>query len=315
MGMRFTIAQLEAFFWTARLGSLSRAAGHLHMSQPTISLRLRDLEQALNVELFQRKGRGLAPTVEGLALLPRAAALLEEADRIMLQTDPAVVTGNIRVGFAEGFAMTCLPALLETVRADYPLLKAEYVVSISYELERELNDRHLDLAVLVNPIGRPGMRLVPLGVQDTAWVASVKWGLGPEVRPADLYHLPIVSNQPRSAMFRQIKDWFATAGLEPLRHDLCNSVAVIGHLVSSGVALGVLPARMMEAEVAAGMVEVLRPVPELNHGRVYASYPEGGLTAPVSAMLKSIQKALEAIDYLKVDVPDAPGFSSHSANL
>jgi DNA-binding transcriptional LysR family regulator len=299
--MRFTIAQLEAFFWTARLGSLSKAASHLHMSQPTISLRLRDLEQALNLKLFQRKGRGLAPTAEGFALLPRAAALLEEADRIMLQTDPAVVTGSIRVGFAEGFAMTCLPALLETVRADYPLLKAEYVVSISYELERELNDRHLDLAILVNPTGRPGMRLVPLGVQDTAWIASVKWGLGPQVRPADLHRLPIVSNQPRSAMFRQIKDWFATAGLEPVRHDLCNSVAVIGHLVSSGAALGVLPVRMMEAEVRAGLVNVLRPIPELNHGRVYASYPEGGLTAPVSAMLKSIQKALDSIDYLKVD--------------
>jgi DNA-binding transcriptional LysR family regulator len=301
--MRFTIAQLEAFFWTARLGSLSRAAGHLHMSQPTISLRLRDLENALDIKLFARNGRGLALTTDGLALLPRAAALLEEADRIMLQTDPAVVTGSVRVGFAEGFAMTCLPALLETVRTDYPLLKAEYVVSISYELERQLNERDLDLAVLVNPIGRHGMRLVPLGVQDTAWVASVKWGLGPEIRPADLYRLPIVSNQPRSAMFRQIKDWFATAGLEPVRHDLCNSVAVIGHLVSSGVALGVLPVRMMEAEVKAGLVNVLKPVPELNHGRVYASYPEGGLTGPVSAMLKSIQKALDAIDYLKVDAP------------
>lgn len=299
--MRFTIAQLEAFFWTVRLGSLSKAASHLHMSQPTISLRLRDLEQALNLKLFQRNGRGLAATPDGLALLPRAAALLEEADKIMLQTDPEVVTGSIRVGFAEGFAMTCLPTLLETVRADYPLLKAEYVVSISYELERELNDRHLDLAVLVNPIGRPGMRLVPLGVQDTAWVASTRWKLGPDVRPADLYRLPIVSNQPRSAMFRQIKDWFATAGLEPVRHDLCNSVAVIGHLVSSGVALGVLPVRMMEAEVRAGLVDVLRPTPELNHGRVYASYPEGGLTGPVSAMLKSIQKSLDAIDYLKVD--------------
>jgi DNA-binding transcriptional LysR family regulator len=200
--------------------------------------------------------------------------------------------------------MTCLPTLLETVRADYPLLKAEYVVSISYELERELNDRHLDLAILVNPPGRSGMRLVPLGVQDTAWVASIKWGLGPEVRPADLHRLPIVSNQPRSAMFRQIKDWFATAGLEPIRHDLCNSVAVIGHLVSSGVALGVLPVRMMEAEVRLGLVNVLRPVPELNHGRVYASYPEGGLTGLVSAMLKSIQKALNAIEYIKVETPN-----------
>ena len=63
-------------------------------------------------------------------------------------------------------------------------------------------------------------------------------------------------------MFRQIKDWFATAGLEPQRLDLCSSVAVIGHLVSSGAALGVLPAKMMEADVLAGRVNVLRPVPE-----------------------------------------------------
>ena len=299
--MRFTIAQLEAFFWTARLGSLSKAASHLHMAQPTISLRLRDLEKALDVILFKRNGRGLTLTVDGFALVPRAAALLEEADRIMLQTDPAAVSGSIRVGFAEGFAMTCLPKLLETVRADYPLLKPEYVVSISYELERELNDHHLDLAVLVNPTGRHGMRLVPLGVQDTAWVAAVAWGLGPEVRPADLHQLPIVSNSPRSAMFRQIKDWFATAGLEPQRLDLCSSVAVISHLVLSGVALGVLPAKMMEADRLAGRVHVLRPVPEINHGRVYASYAEGGLTGPVSAMLKSIQKALDSMDYLRVD--------------
>jgi DNA-binding transcriptional LysR family regulator len=144
------------------------------------------------------------------------------------------------------------------------------------------------------------MRLVPLGVQDTAWAAPAAWRLGPTVSPADLQNLPIASNPPRSAMFRQIKDWFATAGLEPTRVDICNSVAVIGHLVSSGAALGVLPVRMIEPEVAAGRVSLLRAVPDLNHGRVYASYPEGGLTAPVNAMLRSIRKALATIDYLRV---------------
>jgi DNA-binding transcriptional LysR family regulator len=299
--MRFTIAQLEAFFWTAQLGSLSKAAGHLHMAQPTISLRLRDLERALGVSLFQKSGRGLALTSEGIALVPRVATLLEEADRIRQQTDPAAISGSIRVGFAEGFAVTCLPKLLEIVRQDFPLLKPEYVVAISYELEQDLVDRHLDLAVLVNPIGRQGMRLFPLGVQDTVWAASAAWGLGPSVRPVDLYRLPVVSNPPRSAMFRQINDWFATAGLEPQRLDICSSVAIIGHLVSSGAALGVLPAKMMEAEAAAGRVHILRPVPEINHGRVYASYADAGLTGPVSAMLKSIQKALASMDYLRVD--------------
>jgi len=299
--MRFTIAQLEAFFWTAQLGSLSKAAGHLHMAQPTISLRLRDLENALGVALFQKNGRGLTLTPEGIALVPRAAALLEEADQIRLQIDPAAVSGSIRVGFAEGFAVSCLPQLLKIVREDYPLLKPEYVVSVSYELERELSDRHLDLAILVNPIGRPGMRLFPLGVQDTVWVASSSWELPTEVRPADLYRLPIVSNPPRSAMFRQIYDWFATAGIEPQRLDLCSSVAIIGHLVLSGAALGMLPAKMMEKEARDGRVTILKPIPDIIHGRVYASYADGGMTGPLSAMLKSIQKALASMDYLWVD--------------
>jgi DNA-binding transcriptional LysR family regulator len=302
--MRFTIAQLEAFFWTAQLGSLSKASGHLHLAQPTISLRLRDLERTLGVKLFQKNGRGLALTAEGIALIPRAGALLEEADRIRQQSDPAAIGGSIRIGFADGFAVTCLPKLLEIVRHDYPLLKPEYVVAMSYELERELNDRRLDLAVLVNPIGHHGMRLLPLGVQDTAWVAATAWGLGTDIRPADLYRLPIVSNPPQSAMFRQIKDWFATAGLEPQRLDICSSVAVIGRLVSSGSALGVLPARMMEADVAAGRVQVLRPLPDLIHGRVYASHAEGGLTGPVSAVLTSIRKALDWGNYLRVDKAD-----------
>jgi DNA-binding transcriptional LysR family regulator len=302
--MRFTIAQLEAFFWTAQLGSLSKAAGHLHMAQPTISLRLRDLENVLGVTLFQKNGRGLALTAEGIALMPRAGALLEEADRIRLQTDPAAIGGSIRVGFAEGFAVTCLPTLLEIVRQDYPALKPEYVISISYELERQLSDRHLDLAVLVNPTGRPGMRLFPLGVLDTAWFATGSWGLGPEVRPADLYNLPIVSNPPQSAMFRQINDWFATAGLEPQRFDLCSSVAVIGHLVLSGAVVGLLPTRMMEAETRSGRVHILRPTPDIIHGRVYASYADGGVTGPVSAMLKSIQKSLDRMNFLRVDKPN-----------
>ena len=299
--MRFTIAQLEAFFWTAQLGSLSKASGHLHLAQPTVSLRLRDLERTLGVKLFQKNGRGLALTAEGIALIPRAGALLEEADRIRLQSDPAAISGSIRIGFADGFAVTCLPKLLELVRHDYPLLKPEYVVAMSYELERELNDRRLDLAVLVNPIGHHGMRLLPLGVQDTAWVAATAWGLGTDIRPADLYRLPIVSNPPQSAMFRQIKDWFATAGLEPQRLDICSSVAVIGRLVSSGSALGVLPAKMMETDVAAGRVHVLRPIPDLIHGRVYASHAEGGLTGPVNAVLTSIRKALDWGNYLRID--------------
>jgi DNA-binding transcriptional LysR family regulator len=67
--MRFTLAQLEAFHWIAKLGTVRDAARHLNLAQPTVSLRLRDLETALGALLFERLGRALRLTDEGLVLL------------------------------------------------------------------------------------------------------------------------------------------------------------------------------------------------------------------------------------------------------
>ncbi len=61
--MRITLAQLEAFFWVARLGSVHMAARQLNLAQPTVSLRLRDLEARLGTALFERAGRGLPERV------------------------------------------------------------------------------------------------------------------------------------------------------------------------------------------------------------------------------------------------------------
>ena len=61
--MRFTLAQLEAFYWIATLGTVRDAARHLNLAQPTVSLRLRDLETAFGAVLFERRGgRCASPT-------------------------------------------------------------------------------------------------------------------------------------------------------------------------------------------------------------------------------------------------------------
>ena len=104
-------------------------------------------------------------------------------------------------------------------------------------------------------------------------------------------------------MFRQITDWFATAGLEPQRLDICSSVAVIGHLVASGAALGVLPVKMMEADVQAGRLRVLNSIPRVDSGKVYASYVDGGRTAAVDAILTAVDTALLGMHYLQTAEP------------
>ncbi|MGE0239701.1 MAG: LysR family transcriptional regulator, partial [Parvibaculaceae bacterium] len=54
--MRLTISQLEALYWTAKLGSVQKAAEHLNLAQPTVSLRLRALQEDLRVEVLERAG-------------------------------------------------------------------------------------------------------------------------------------------------------------------------------------------------------------------------------------------------------------------
>src|SRR5438034_8799015 len=108
--MRITFAQLEAFYWVAQLGSVHQAAQRLNIAQPTVSLRLRDLEAAFGAALFARAGRHLRPTDDGKALVARAAAILDEMARIREQRGHGEISGHVRVGVAEGFAMVCLPA-------------------------------------------------------------------------------------------------------------------------------------------------------------------------------------------------------------
>jgi DNA-binding transcriptional LysR family regulator len=295
--MRITFAQLEAFVWVAQLGSVQLAARQLNLAQPTVSLRIRDLERSLGRDLFERSGRGVRPSDAGLNLLERASAILDEVSKIRTVA-AADITGPVRIGLAEGFAMVCVAPLMELMRERCPGLRPELSVSTSSVLERDLAAHRLDLAFLVNPVGQPGLRMQPLGAQPNAWVAAGGSGIGPLIRPADARLLPIISNPPPSAMFRQITEWFATAGLEPTRIDICTSVTLVTHLVAAGVGIGLLPIKMIEPQVASGALRILDSIPTVEYGRVFATFWEGGRTPAVDAVLRLVRQVLGTMDYL-----------------
>jgi len=302
--MRLTLAQLEAFFWVAELGSIQLAARKLNVAQPTISLRLRDLEDAVGARLFERNGRGIRATESGLMLRHHAAAVLTGVDQIRAHAGAPDVSGVVRVGFAEGFAMVCLAPVLKALRSDYPMLRPELVVSMTSSLEKDLVDRRLDLAFLADPLGHHSLQQQPLGMQPIVWAAAPSWGLPAKVRPADLKSVPIITNPPPSPMYRQINDWFATAGLEPARLDICTSVALLSHLVAEGAAIGLLPAKMIEAEVDAGRIQVLKAVPEVKIGALYAVSGVGRQTSASVAVVKTVRKIVAALDYLVLPDPN-----------
>jgi DNA-binding transcriptional LysR family regulator len=123
---------------------------------------------------------------------PRPSFILGEMSKIAElggATDP--LQGVVRVGVTETFALVCLPRLMQALQREHPLLRMEIVVATSAHLEDQLLGRELDLAFIVNPTSDPRLRLLPLGVQETTWLAAPSFGLSPPVRPQDMQRITL----------------------------------------------------------------------------------------------------------------------------
>jgi DNA-binding transcriptional LysR family regulator len=297
--MRPTIAELEAFVWTARLGSVQAAARHLFLAQPTVSLRLKSLQDELGVRVFDRSGAAVRLSPDGDQLFAHAISIIEELGRMRERAgSTGALHGTVKVGLPETFAVACLPLMLKDLAARYPLLRLELSVATSSRLEDDLCAHRLDLAFLVHPSDGAAIRLVHLGRQEAAWVAADSLGLGPIVRPADLKDCQILSNPPPSAMHRQITEWFSAADVKPRRLDFCTGQMVIAHLVQEGVAAAFLPVKLMEPALSTGRVVKLHSVPGFQHASLCAGHRVGGATAEIEAVIAAAQRVLEQVPFL-----------------
>src|SRR5260370_32833363 len=113
---RLRLTQIETFFWIARLGSFQQAAARLNLSQPTISLRIRQLEAVIGVSLFERQGHRIRLSEQGEQLLTLAQDLLTLSNQIEARFVPVNATkGVVRLGLPESVAATCLSSLIQRV--------------------------------------------------------------------------------------------------------------------------------------------------------------------------------------------------------
>src|SRR5258706_16109957 len=118
---RYSIAQLEAFMWICKLGTFRAAADHLNVTQPTVSLRISELESALGVRLFDKSGRGVILSDEGTLVrryVEQGIGLLDQMDDMLLTEQP--FNGLLRLGAIDALAMTCLPEVVGMLEASYP---------------------------------------------------------------------------------------------------------------------------------------------------------------------------------------------------
>ena len=188
---------LQYFLAVAQEQSISAAAQSLHLTQPTLSRQLRELEEELGKQLMIRGSRKITLTEEGMLLRKRAEEILDlvsRTEREVTQSDEAIA-GDVYIGTGETDGVRQLARVAKQIQQDYPDVRFHIVSGDAVDVCDRLEKGLLDFGVLLGDIDRTRYNYLPLPMKDT-------WGVlmrrdsplaGQQtVSPAQMWDKPLI---------------------------------------------------------------------------------------------------------------------------
>lgn len=267
------LAQAEAFYWIVRLGGFHAASRHMNLTQPTISVRIRELEASLGEKLFHRDRTQVALTPAGERAFAYAEKMLNLASALRHGDDSfGGLHGVFHIGAVESVAFAFLPQLMVRVQRTLPGLDHSVTVDGSRNLATMLTRQTLDLAILSDPKTDPMLKTVLLGQTEVQWICrrelvSARAPLTVQM----LSDIPIFTHMRDSRLFEVTRDWFWTRNASP-RTLVCNSLTLMAHFVSQGYGAAILPTNMVHKELKSGRLLALRSDPPIATLPMFLSY-------------------------------------------
>ncbi|HEY1130696.1 MAG TPA: LysR family transcriptional regulator [Roseateles sp.] len=255
-----TFRQLAAFHAVARLGSVSRAAGELHLTQPAVSIQLKLLEESAGAPLLEREGRGIRLSAAGEVMADYAARILdlwrEAGDEMAAQR--GVFSGTLRVG-AVTTAEYLLPPLLVAFAAQHPHVKVKLRVGNRDEIVGMLGAQEVDIAIMGRPPSELKTTAVAFAKHPMAFLASPRHPLmsqGP-LELADLASANLLVRERGSGTRTTLERLHKDAGL-PLRiGSEMSSNEAIKQMCAAGFGAAFLSLHTCGLELQAGLLALL----------------------------------------------------------
>lgn len=147
------IELLRNFLEIARLGSMTKAASSLHISQPTLSVQMKSLEEVLGRKLFRKEGRNLVMTEEGELLERRAADIIGLTDKTLSEFRALSdsLGGDVRIGCAESVLIDHLALAVKKIKKKRPFLRCHITSGDTAIVTSILEQGLIDFAIIVEP--------------------------------------------------------------------------------------------------------------------------------------------------------------------
>jgi DNA-binding transcriptional LysR family regulator len=264
--MDLQLGPLRTLHAVARFGSFSRAAGHLHLTQPAVSMQVRQLEDGLGVRLLERAGRRVRPSAAGRLLLEHAERALGELTRAVerLHALHGVVAGAVRLGTGTAISMYLLPPLLSTLRTRHPSVELTVTTGTAPEITRAIAEGDLDLGVVSLPVRRRELVVTPFVTDELVAIAKRgHWRAGGPLDAAGLGGERLILDQPGAMSRRLVDEWFRRHGGVPAPLTELGNTEAGKELVSVGLGVAIATWLSVRREVATGRLACRRLSPAL----------------------------------------------------
>lgn len=202
---------LRYFLTIAREQSISAAAKALHITQPTLSRQLRDLEQELETQLFVRSNRSITLTDAGMLLRRRAEEIVALAERTEadFKNSDELVSGEIYIGGGETDAMRLIAQAAKELQKDYPHLRYHLFSGNADDVTQRLDKGLLDFAILIEPADIHKYDYIQLPVCDVWGLLMRKDSPLAEqafIRPQDLHRIPLLTSR-QTLVRNELSGW------------------------------------------------------------------------------------------------------------
>ena len=308
IGRRIKLQDLHVLMTVVQAGSMGTAAKLLNTSQPAVSKSITNLEHALGVRLLDRHRQGIEPTRYGRALLDCGVAVFDDLRRgvknIEFLADPTA--GEVRIGSGAFLAASLISTVIDRLSRRYPRVVFHLVTAPVETLQRELNERSIDLYITRSYGPWADDRLSFEHLFDDSFVvaagASSSWAHRRKLELAELMNESWVLPPPESAIGAAVREAFRAGGLDYPRATVFSLTPEVRiNLLATGrfltifptsvlrfpaprTELKVLPVKLPMARVANGIVTLKHHAPSptaqlfIAHAReVVASVPASRL--------------------------------------
>ena len=285
--VRVTLRQLRYFDAVARHVHFGRAAEACAISQPALSMQIKELEEGLGAVLLERRARQVQLTKFGEEAVQRVRDILRSVDELgdLARASRERLLGRLRIGMIPTIAPYLLPTVMGNLTRMHPELDIHVREALTPKLIQELAEGRIDTAIVALPVSEPSLTEIALFAETFLLVRPARDEGTPVPSSKALREMRLLLLEEGHCFREQALSFCSMQSSQPREMLDANSLSTLVQMVSAGIGVTLIPEMAVAVETRSASVSVNRfqnPQPSRTIGMVWRK------TSPLARQLRQI---------------------------